>query len=183
VHAAVFECRLHADVEPGHGQVGLLLGNDVIGQLEYDAQPFQEFVGGVHRGGLVVAAGQEHRHAAQVDSLEHEAVGLQPGEAGELLLLGRGGQGVGLRAAQHDQRPCGRRLVGRDDGQLGSGELLEMPLELAGEPAGKLAGIGADHDRRLGLAALGQQRLLGRRRCRRHQRDRRADQQVTPTDS
>ena len=170
------------EVQRRHREVRLPLRDDVVGQLEHDPQPLEQLVGGVHRGGLIVAAGQKHRHAVQVDPLEHEAVGLEAGEAGELLLVGCGGQRIGLRSAQHDERLSGRQLVGGDDRQLGAGELLEMSRKLAGEPAGELAGVGSDDDRRFGLASLGQHRLLGGRRCRRH-RDGGADEQVNRSES
>ena len=161
MHAPILERRLHADVQRRQGQVRFLLRDDVVGQLEHDPQPLQQLVGRIHRAGLVVAAGQHGGPALQVDGLQNQTLRLQAGEADELFLLGGSGQRVAFRTADHDERLSGRNLVARDDRKLGSGERLQVPLQLTGHPTVEVVALVADHDHGFRLAAFCQKLLLG----------------------
>jgi len=156
VHAAVLEGGLQAHVERGQGEVGLLLRDDVVGQLKHNPKALQKLVGGVHRAGLVAAGGHEGRPARQLDRLEQEPVGLEPGRGDQSRALRRSHQGVALQRAQDDEWPLCRQLVAPHDRQFCPGKPLEVSLELAGHPALEGRRLGADHDCRLRPTPLGQ---------------------------
>ena len=175
VHASVLPRGIDRHIQLRQVEGGLALGHDVVRELEHDAQPLQQLVGGVHGARGIVAAGHDRRAAVELDGLQQvAALRMQRREVDGAPIGQPPRRGVGIRAADQDQagalalRAAGQLRL-RDDRYPSAAEPRQVRLQLARHKAVKLVCTRADDDRPSRDAVLEQWtphwvRILGFRR-------------------
>ena len=153
VHAPELPRRVDRQVQVRQVEGRLALGHDVVGELKHDAEPLQQLVGGVHRAGRIVAAGDDRAAAVEGDGLQQvAALGLQRREVDAAPIGQPPHRGVLIGAADQDQAGAvalraARQLRVRDDRQPSAAEPRQVRLQLTGHEAMEFVRIRADDHR------------------------------------
>ena len=152
VYAPELPGRIHRQVQIRQVEGGCAFGHHVVRELEHDAQPLQQLVGGVHGSRGIAAAGDERRAAVERDRLQQVAAfGIQHREVDGAPIGEPPHRGVLIGASDQNQRGAvalraSGQLRVRDDRQPSAGQPFHVRLQLAGHEAVELVRIRArDH--------------------------------------